>query len=211
MKRNQPRRGEFFLLQPDTTRGGRGHGVVFENVKTLRTPPRMILRPASGGFPSLSEAPRLVHSPDEGDPPQDLEGGISGYWMVSERLHRVLSQVDPDGFAFVAADYRLSDGKKGPPYYLCDVIRELDALDETSSKLAIDVSDEFPAGKFYDLTGGSSLVFRRDAVGAAHAFRTPYSGRLVFCDRHLRDAIMDAGIGTGKQTHGVWFTDAADI
>lgn len=211
MSQAQPQRGEFFLLQPDTTRGGRGHGVVFENVKTLRTLPRMILRPASGGFPSLSEAPRLVHSPEEGDPPQDLEGGISGYWMVSERLQRVLSQVDPDGFAFVAADYRLSDSKKGPPYYLCDVMRELDALDEASSKLTIEVSDEFPAGKFYDLTGGSSLVFRRDAVGAAHAFRTPYSGRLVFCDRHLRDAIMDAGMGTEKETYGVWFTDAADI
>lgn len=211
MNQTQPHRGEYFLLQPDTTRGGRGHGVVFENVKKLRTPPRMILRPAGGGFPALSEAPRLVYSPDKGDPPQDLEGGISGYWMVSERLQQVLSHVDPDGFAFVQADYRLSDGAEGPRYYLCDVIRELDALDEESSKLTIEESDEFPARKFYDLTGGSSLTFRKDVVGMAHVFRTPYSGRLVFCDRQLRDAIMDAGMGATKDSRGVWFTDAADI
>lgn len=211
MNQTQPQRGEYFLLQPDTTRGGRGHGVVFENVSKLRTPPRMILRPPSGGFPALSETPRLVYSPDKGDPPQDLEGGISGYWMVSKRLQQVLSQVDPDGFAFVEADYRLSDGTKGTPYYLCDVTRELDALDEVASKLTIEESDEFPAGKFYDLTGGSSLAFRKDAVGEAHVFRTPYSGRLVFCDRRLRDAIVAAGMGETKESFGVWFTDAADI
>ncbi|WP_349999338.1 DUF1629 domain-containing protein [Stenotrophomonas lacuserhaii] len=211
MTQTQPQRGEYFLLQPDTTRGGRGHGVVFENVKKLRTPPRMILRPTKGGFPELSETPRLVYSPDKGDPPQDLEGGISGYWMVSRRLKQVLSQVDPDGFEFVEADYRLSDGTKGPPYYLCDVIRELDALDEVASRLTIEESDEYPAGKFYDLTGGSSLAFRKDAVGDAHVFRTPYSGRLVFCDRRLRDAIFAAGMGETKDSYGVWFTDAADI
>ena len=211
MNQTQPQRGEYFLLQPDTTGGGRGHGVVFENVKRLRTPPRMILRPSIGGFPALSEVPRLVYSPDAGDPPQDLEGGISGYWMVSERLQRVLSQIDPAGFAFVEADYRLSDGTKGPRYYLCDVIRELDAVDELVSKLTIEESDEYPAGKFYDLTGGSSLAFRKDAVGEAHVFRTPYSGRLVFCDRRLRDAVVGAGMGETGDSSGVWFTDAADI
>ena len=171
----------------------------------------MILRPPGGGFPVLSETPRLVYVPDKGDPPQDLEGGISGYWMVSERLHRLLAQVDPDGFAFVHADYRLSDGTKGPSYYLCDVVREIDALDEDASKLTIEESDEYPAGKLYDLTGGSSLTFRKDAVGEAHVFRTPYSGRLVFCDRPLRDAIVAAGMGGARDSLGVWLTDAADI
>lgn len=66
MESTQPRRGEFFLLMPDTTRGGKGHGVVFENVKKLRTPPRLILRPEGGGFPPLAEKPLLVHSPKKG-------------------------------------------------------------------------------------------------------------------------------------------------
>lgn len=29
--KNQPKAGEFFQLRPDDLRGGKGHGVVFEN------------------------------------------------------------------------------------------------------------------------------------------------------------------------------------
>jgi hypothetical protein len=67
--------GEFFLLMPDTTRGGKGHGVVFENAKRLRIPPRLILRPEEGGFPPMAEKPLLVYSAKKGSLPEDLEGG----------------------------------------------------------------------------------------------------------------------------------------
>ena len=75
---NHPRVGEFFKLRPDARRGGKGHGVVFENEKALLTPPRLILKPKAGGFPPLRERPRLVYHPHAGVPPQDLEGGMSG-------------------------------------------------------------------------------------------------------------------------------------
>jgi len=202
---------KFFLLEPDSTRGGRGHGVVFENVQKLRTPPRLILRPREGGFPKMSETPLLVYSEKKGDPPQDLEGGMSGYWLVSERLKNVFERIDPEGFEFAACDYRLEDGSAGPRYFLCDVVRVLDAVDEGSSKLTVEVSEEFPAGRFYDLTGGWSLVFRSEVVSEAHVFRTPYSGDLVICDRVLRDAIVKAGIYGGVRSNGLWFTDASDI
>jgi len=210
-KVNAPTRGEFYLLMPDTTRGGRGHGVEIENEEVLLTPPRLIIRPRGGGFPVLKDAPRLRHHPEVGEPPEDLEGGLSGYWLVSGRLKDVLSKVDPAGFEFVACDYRQADGSEGPRYYLCEVARQLDALDERTSRMTIEVSDEFVAGKFYDLTGGTSLAFRKDVVGDAHVFRTPYSGSLIFCDRLLRDAVWDAGIGGQKKSSGLWFTDAADI
>jgi hypothetical protein len=83
-KSNQPVPGKYFLLMPDTTRGGKGHGVVFENAKRLRIPPRLILRPEEGGFPPMAEKPLLVYSAKKGSLPEDLEGGMSGYWMVSE-------------------------------------------------------------------------------------------------------------------------------
>ncbi|WP_167702305.1 imm11 family protein, partial [Xanthomonas axonopodis] len=56
---NQPKADEFFKLRPDTRRGGKGHGVIFENEKALLTPPRLILKPEEGGFPPLKETPRL--------------------------------------------------------------------------------------------------------------------------------------------------------
>ncbi|UXA55172.1 DUF1629 domain-containing protein [Xanthomonas prunicola] len=191
-------------------RGGPGHGAVFENRKILMTPPRLILRPAEGGFPPMREVPRIVYDPKRGPPPEDLEGGMSGYWLVSARLKKVFEAVDPKGFEFVECDYRLEDGSKGPSHFLCDVVRNLDALDEESSRLNIKISDDYPEGKFYNFAGGISLSFRKEIVNGAHVFRMPYSGRYVICDRILRDAIYDAGIGSESGSDGIWLEDASD-
>lgn len=207
---NKPKKGEFYILEPDMRRGGRGHGVLFENLDQLLTPPRLILWPEGGGFPPLRETPRLVHDPKRGLPPEDLEGGLSGYWLVSERLKNVFQAVDSEGFAFVECDYRLADGSKGPRYFLCDVVRTLDALDEENSKLNIEISDEFIKGKFYNFAGGSSLAFRKEVIGDAHVFLMPYSGNYVICDRTLRDAVQAAGMSVGKKSNGIGFEDAVD-
>jgi hypothetical protein len=207
---NKPKKGEFYILEPDMRRGGPGHGVVFENLDQLLTPPRLILWPEGGGFPTLRETPRLVHDPKRGPPPEDLEGGLSGYWLVSERLKNVFQAVDPEAFAFVECDYRLADGSKGPRYFLCDVVRTLDALDEENSKLNIEISNEFAKGKFYDFSGGVSLSFRKDIIGNSHAFRMPYSRKYVICDRMLHDAVQAAGMSVGRKSNGLWFEDAAD-
>ncbi|OAX53514.1 DUF1629 domain-containing protein [Xanthomonas graminis] len=203
---NQPKRGAFFQLQPDARRGGKGHGVAFENEKVLRTPPRLILKPKEGGFPPLRETPRLVYHPSEGMLPQDLEGGFSGYWLVSERLRRVMESVDADAFAFADVDYRLADGSKGPTVFQCDIVRTLDALDEDASQLNIEISDDFEAGKYYDLTGDIGLAFRRDVLGSAHVFRLSFHGG-VFCDRAFKEAVEAAGIVTPSESNGLWFYD----
>ncbi|MCT8357355.1 DUF1629 domain-containing protein [Xanthomonas citri pv. anacardii] len=206
---NEPKKGEFFHLQPDVRRGGKGHGVVFENRDALLTPPRLILKPKDGGFPALREIPRLIYHPSEGVLPEDLEGGFSGYWLVSERLRRVMEMVDPAAFEFAETDYRLDDGSKGPNVYLCDVVRTLDALDEDASHLDIKVSDEYEDGKYYSLAGGSRLAFKRDVLGSAHVFRLPFHGG-VFCDRVFKDAVKAAGIGAQGQSDGLWFYDVVN-
>lgn len=203
--------GKYFLLEPDSTRGGRGHGVVFENVKRLVDSPRLVLRPHEGGIPKFKEVPRLVYSPAKGQPPEDLEGGMSGYWLVSKRLKDVFEKTDPAGFEFAECDYRLADGSSGPTYFLCDVVRVLEAVDEEASELKIETSDKYHAGKHYSFSGGARLSFLDEVVGSAHVFRTPYSGNYIVCDRVLRDAIVDAGIWSAARSNGVWFIDAADI
>lgn len=206
---NQPKAGDFFILQPDARRGGKGHGVVFENEKALLTPPRLILRPKTRGFPPLKEVPRLVYEPSEGVPPQDLEGGLSGYWLVSDRLRQVMEAVDPVAFAFAETDYCLADGSKGPVYFLCDVVRTVDALDEEASQLNIVLSDDYESGKYYDLTGDVRLAFKRDVLGSAHVFRLPFNG-FVYCDRTFKDAVEAAGIVTPNESNGLWFDDVVN-
>jgi len=204
----QPKRGEFYILEAGTI-SGPANGVVFENVKDLLSPPRLILKPEGGGFPPLREIPRLVYNRTKGPPPKDLEPGFSGYWLVSERLHQVMVSVDPRAFAFAEVDYRLADGSKGPRHLLCDVVQEIDALNEEASKLLIDTTEDFVNGKFYDLTGGASVTFDRERLGSAHVFKTPYTIE-VFCDRVFKDAVAAAGIETNTDADGLWFIDASD-
>jgi len=206
---NQPKKGEFFELLPDARRRGKGHGVIFENEQALLTPPRLILQPDEGGFPPLRETPRLIYNPMEGALPQDLEGGFSGYWLVSERLRNVMESVDAEAFAFADTDYRLADGSKGPTVFLCDVVRTLDALDEECSELDIKISDDYEAGKYYSLAGGSRLAFKLDVLGNAHVFMLPFNGG-VFCDRVFKDAVEGAGVGTQGWSDGLWFYDVVN-
>ncbi|CAP52473.1 hypothetical protein XCCB100_3108 [Xanthomonas campestris pv. campestris] len=205
----QPRPGQFFILEAGKINGPT-NGVVFENLDRLLSPPRLILLPEGGGFPPLRETPRLVYNPSKGPPPFDLEPGFSGYWLVSERLQQVMATVDPHAFSFAEVDYRLADGNAGPRHFLCDVVQQIDALDEEASRLFVDTTEPFVNGKFYDMTGGASVTFDRQRLGDAHVFKTPYTGA-VFCDRVFKDAVTAAGMATDTDADGLWLIDASDI
>ncbi|MFD0321993.1 DUF1629 domain-containing protein [Lysobacter gummosus] len=198
---DEPESGQFYVIDADYRGDGPFHGVVFANLDRLLTN-RAILLPEQRGFPALAETPLLIHDPEKGTMPRDLESGLSGYWLVSERLKELLESVDAEGFAFAACDFRLADGTAGPNFYLCDVVRTLDALDEERSDVQILVDEDFANGKAYDLGGGVRLVFRRDVVDSAHVFHTPFAD-YEFCDRTLRDAIVSGGFT------GVSLRDAA--
>jgi hypothetical protein len=191
---------KFYLFGPDVTGGGRGHGLVFANEEKLLIPPRRIVRPAEGGLPVLKEKPHIVFDPRKGNPPGDLESSLSGYWFISERLKQIFEAVDPEGFAFAECEYTLADGSKGPTHYLCDVVRTIDALDETKSKLKISLE---PSGrKTYSLLGGASLYFNQNVVGNGNVFRTPFSLN-IFCDCILYEACSSL-----PDLKGIRFRDA---
>lgn len=200
---NAPEKGAFYILKPDGRGGGPGHGVVFENRKDIPA-----AHPSFGPtLAALEIVPRLRYDPKEGTYPNDLDASFRGYWLVSEALKRVFESVDPTGFAFKPCIFTLPDGSPAAPHYFCEVLRVLDALDEEASTLKIETGD-YINGKFYS-TFAASLTFKREVVGDAHVFRTPYTDQ-VFCDRAMRDALLDAGFGLPRDTRGVWLYDAAD-
>ncbi|MCL1553391.1 DUF1629 domain-containing protein [Xanthomonas nasturtii] len=206
---NKPQKGEFFALTLDSRAAGPGHGVVFDNENELLTPPKRSLRPWEGGFPPLREKPRLIYDPTKGAMPQHLEGTFSGYWLVSESLKSVFERVDPLAFEFAETDFLLADGSPGPTYFLCDVVRALDAIDEENSELRIERGSEYVNGKAYNFSGGASLAFRKDVIGSAHIFQLRHSFS-IFCDRVMLDTIRSEGISTADNSGGLWFSDAAD-
>ncbi|AYD00822.1 DUF1629 domain-containing protein [Neorhizobium sp. NCHU2750] len=200
---------KFFIFGPNRLGGGPGHGLVFENKDRLRRLPRLIVRPAEGGFPTFPEAPRIVYVKKKGRPPRDLEAYLSGYWFVSERLKEIFETVDRDAFAFVECEYVLPDGTLGPRHYLCDVVRTIDAIDLSTSKVSIikeqdDVAQQ--QREFYSAYSGAELRFRDDVVGDAHVF---FQSRLAggpICDEILWSACRAV-----PDLKGVLFRDALKL
>ena len=200
---------KFYVFGPDITGGGPGHGLVFVNKEKLLTPPRLILRPDDRGFPQLKERPHIAYDKKKGRPPRDLEGTLSGYWFVSERLKKIFESIDAAAFAFAECDYTLADGSIGPKHFLCDVVRSIDALDEEASDMRIKIYRNYQTGEdeqIYSVAGGASLHFRQDVVGDAHVFVQPRLAADPVCDDELYLACKSV-----KDVKGIWFIDALDL
>jgi hypothetical protein len=193
--------GKYFVIEPSFWGEGGMPGLEIANKAKLRAPGTYRIKPPNGDPDQYPERPHLVHMPNLGGLPRDFEE-LASKWIVSEALKRVFESVDSDGFAFAACDFTLADGTPGPQYYFCNVVRILNALDEAASRLKIEIGD-FVNGKYYDRSGGASLVFKKDVIGSAHVFRTPFAPT-VFCDRVLQDAVIAADV------KGVKLADAAD-
>jgi hypothetical protein len=176
----------------DYNRQGK-RGFLLENRLSM-APDEKALRPPPGrrGFRDYPEAPRFLFDKSAGRLPQDLEQ-VGNYWLVPDRTKSVFEAVDPAAFAFLACDVRLPSGDyDGPPYWLCDVVRVLDALDEAQSRLTIGIREDKAYSdfgkKYYSVAGGRALVFRDDAIGDAHVFRMEYLQPTVICDQTMKDA-----------------------
>jgi hypothetical protein len=197
----KPKARNFYRTGPDLRVGG-VPGYLIENVMAL-TGGRPVLVPPEGrrGFPEYPEAPLLVIDRKLGRPLRDLEL-CESYWLVSDRMKRVLESVDPAGVAFLRCTVRMADGTAAPTYWFCDVVRVLDAVDEAASTLRIHL-DQRDDRKVYSFSGGASLVFREDVVGDAHIFRLAYLEPEVIGDQVLKDACKAA------ELKGITFKDAA--
>jgi hypothetical protein len=196
----KPKARKFYKMDPDFGLGG-APGFRIENKPNLLLG-RRILGPEPGqrGFPKYPEPPRLLFDKKLGRPPRDLEL-CSEYWLISDRMKTVLEAVDQAGFAFARCEVRLRGGEPGPAYWLCDVVRVLDAVNEMASRLRI--YDE-QGHKTYSLVGGASLIFKEDVIGSAHIFRIAHAKSVVICDQHLKDSCKAAGL------KGISFRDVAN-
>ncbi|WP_051593726.1 imm11 family protein [Achromobacter sp. DH1f] len=200
-------KGEFFLIDASFLSNGGIPGIEIANEEKLIQPGMHVVSRPDGTPNQYPERPHLVHVPGKGAMPRDLEE-FAGIWVVSEPLKRLFEQMDAEAFAFVACDFSLADGSPGPQYYLGNVLRRIDALDEASSRVRIKLDHNDQTGeeeKLYSLVGGASLVFRRDVVGDAHIFRQDRMGAPPICDRAMFDALRAANFS------GVRLRDVADL
>nr|WP_258719550.1 MULTISPECIES: DUF1629 domain-containing protein [unclassified Bradyrhizobium] len=173
-------------------------GWEMENLAVLAGGRQVLIPPPGRGFVPFPEPPRLVIDKSLGRAPTDWEL-FHDYHLVSDRMKSLLEVLDMEGVRFVRCETRYRDGRAAPTYWLCDVVRVLDAVDEAKSVLEIEYPT--PGRKVYNLRGRSSLVFKEDSVGAAHIFRLLFYPTIV-CDQVAKDACKEAGM------RGIGFTDA---
>ncbi|WP_244430448.1 imm11 family protein [Brucella rhizosphaerae] len=200
-------KGEFFLVDAGFLGNDRVPGIEIANEEKLVQPGMNVVSRPNGMPNQYPERPHLIHVPEKGGMPRDLEE-FAGIWIVSEPLKQLFEQMDAEAFAFMACDFSLADGSLGPQYYLGNVLRRLDALDEASSRVRIKLDHNYQTGedeKLYSLVGGASLVFKPDVVGDAHIFRQDRMGAPPICDRTMFDALSAANYS------GVRLRDVADI
>jgi hypothetical protein len=177
------------------------HGLADFEVENLDVllPGGRALGPPEGkrGFPIYPEKPRVVIGKRKrGPPPSDIEL-YHFYWLISDRLKSVFESIDPPAFAFQACDVELRDGSKGPAYWLCDVVRVLEAFGEPTLQ-EVHRYRERTGNKYRGFAGAKNLLFNEDIIGESHIFRTPYSWGDVFCDQNLKDACKAAGVKGAK-------------
>ncbi len=191
---------KFYKMNPDFRVGG-VPGWKLENEEFIKPKGVVIFARDSNrpGFPDFPQPPRFVIDEKLGRSPRDLEE--YGYWVVSDRMKRVLEEIDPRALAFVRCDVHRRSGEPGPVHWLCDVLPILDAVDETASKVRIECDAD---RKVYNLMGGASLIFKENIVEGHHIFRLTPLRTAIFCDNQIRDACKAAGL------KGITFHDATD-
>jgi hypothetical protein len=143
------------------------------------------------GIPRGSETPTLFVDADE-DAVPDLSPGLGGRWYVSGKAREILERIDSSGFDWTLASTRLltADGRQleGPEFYLCDVTRYVDALDENRSRITV-LGPMRTVSVF-----GDQNTFIADRIGDFRIFRLMYSTSRIVCTEEFRVAVEHAGL-----------------
>lgn len=188
--RDTPNRGAVkprkFFKMARSVRGGGAVGLKLLNEDLLvRAGKRRTLGPDPGtrGFPIYPEPPHFLLDRRLGRDVQDIET-YTAYWLISDRMKRVLESIDPAGFAFCKCKTELRNGEEGPPYWLCDVLRVLDAIDEEKSRIF--VKYESTGKKIYLPSLGNDCVFKKKIVENIHIFRLTFLELRTICDEKLK-------------------------
>jgi hypothetical protein len=191
MSTREPKAQKFYTVRANPV--GRLSDFEFVNLELLLGGVNS-LHPPEGqrGFPAYPETPRVVVGSRNRRLPGDLEQ-FHAYWFISDRLKLIFESIDPDGFAFQACDVRLRDGSRGPAYWLCDVVRTLNAFGEPILQ-EFRLYQKRTGNKYCGFAGRKDLVFNGDVIAGSPIFRTPYSWRDIFCDESLKGACKQAGM-----------------
>lgn len=158
---------------------------------------------AGSGFPPHFAPPPMVlprrpagWTPGSPLPISDVEdAGGERFWVVSDRARRLFIELDPDAFLFHPLSVVFApdmEPYEGPPYWLCDVVRYLDAID--LERTEHETKNHGVAGTIVYPSAFSEMYLKSDVVFEKYIFRPAYSPHNVYCSSEFRDAMLAQGM-----------------
>lgn len=160
---------------PDPGNFAQGVGSGFWNMET----PLFLIDPAKGRVPLADVEPAIG---------RDI-------WLISGRAKRVFENVDAAGFEFVRVKIKTrsdhAEVQSDPEYWLCDVVRFLDALDEEKSSAVVkSLSNGVKRAR---RRGIGTEVLKSSVIGRdSHIFRLMYAPSAVYATESFVDAVTKA-------------------
>ena len=146
------------------------------------------------GMPDDMETPVFAFDLTNGSKLSDFEIGDGTRWLVSARAKQVFQAVDKNAFVFRKATTHILDNsgeRAGPDYFLCDVVRFVDAVDEGRSEVRVEEAQANRQRSVLVFLGAKN-VFRRSAVGDSKIFRLMFTPDTIACTETLRGGVMEA-------------------
>lgn len=142
------------------------------------------------GFPVM-DPPIFRFGADLGRMPiADAEALGRGLWLVSARAKELLEKIDAEAFSFLKAITLEQSARPGPSYWLCDVVRILDALDPEQS-----VAMKRASGAVHlEPKSPWDGVFLRSVVEGRAIFRLKGMPRNIFCNWNTAEALQRSGL-----------------
>ena len=153
------------------------------------------------GMPTDMERPQFEINVDSSDALRDALAAYGSRFLVSARLKDLLSSLDPGAFQFVEASTILNwiGGKQeGPTYFMCDVIKFVDANNESNSSKQEKGAPPRAVGIY-----GNQNCFFQSRIGANRVFRLMYSPSVIACTEEARSLLLKEHIsGLGFRVLG---------
>jgi len=163
----------------------------------LQTPKGNLGGDLGTGFP-IMETPLLVFERPLGKLPfPDLLHFPRGLFAVSDRTKRIFEDIDPSAFVFQETVVNSHDSSSAPQYWLCDIVRFVDAVDEARSRVMVETGVNLQNGEEYRRVLHGQMgkdVFRREMIGDYHLFRAQYFPAMVLLDETMAVAIRSASL-----------------
>lgn len=158
-------------------------------------PPRAgyVEEPFGTGFPLDYRPEPLIIDRRIGRPPWDVNPFVREVLLLSDRAKQLFEEIDAAAFQFVRLESFERDAAGDhpiAPYWLCDVIRCIDAVIRNQPDVTI---NHLENGTYtFNLESNGKVKFDAARIGAARVFRLAYKNPYVMMDGAARSLITKA-------------------